>query len=378
MRVHFVGERDDGISPSSHSATALAAVGVSTRFDPPAGADGWRSRAWGDVCRNSDVVHVVTYSQCNWMLLRRLWRARLHGVQIVRYWVGSDVMWARHHVASRRFARALGHLGTLNLAVADHLVDELAEVGIAAETTAVITPHVSPEVQAHPLPEQLTVLCYLPTARRAFYGGLLIDQLIRELPDVRFVILADPGTDYHGQPNVESPGFVDDLDGTLNRCTVVVRPTLHDGMPRMVLEMLARGRHVIASHRYPHCVRAVDVDAIRHELHRLERGCELNLAGRRWVGRHFETRRTASALRDRVQQRLAPGRSALRREGRRQGLQLLARCPWLMSRKLYGLPRADDLPPEAQALRTVLAGYVADAPQTTVAEPVKGRAACAC
>ena len=62
MRVHFVGEADDGVTPSSHNARALASVGVETRFDPPAihrQRTGWRSPAWQETCRWADVIHVV-------------------------------------------------------------------------------------------------------------------------------------------------------------------------------------------------------------------------------------------------------------------------------------------------------------------------------
>ncbi|MHC4091484.1 MAG: glycosyltransferase [Planctomycetota bacterium] len=375
MRVHFVGEQDDGVNPSSHNAAALASIGVSVQFDAD---DTWRSRSWRAACDQIDVAHVVTYSQCNWMLLRKLWRARMRGVQIVRYWAGSDCLWARFHAPTRRFAQALGHLGALNLAVADHLVEELAGVSVGAEAVPVITPNISASAQPYPLPKQFTVLCYLPTRRREFYGGQVVDRLIEEMPDVRFIILGDAGTDYGRFENVESLGYVDDLTRTVGRCTVLVRPTHHDGMPRLVLEMLSHGRQAITSHPFPHCHHAGGVDEIRAILRRLQADGEFNLAGRRWACEHFETHRTATVLRDRIQSCLKPGRAARRRKGRWQAMQLLSRCPWILSRKCYPLPLPEELPAEAEALRIVLAGYAAASAQQAASAPDLGKQTCAC
>ncbi|HUU84109.1 MAG TPA: glycosyltransferase [Phycisphaerae bacterium] len=356
MRVHFVGENDDGVSPSTHNARALGSLGVDVRFDPPSPPVGWRSREWEQTCRWADVIHVVTYSQCNWMLLRRLWRAGMHGLPIVRYWVGSDCLWARHHAPSRRFAQALGHLGTLNLAVADHLVEELAQVGVQAATTPVITPNLMLGPCPPPLPDDFAVLCYLPTRRRAFYGGQVIDRLIERMPDVRFIILADAETDYSGRENVESPGYVEDLAATIRRATVHVRPTCHDGMPRLVLEMLSFGRYVIASHPYPGCHQAAQPEEVERILRRLRRLTQLNLSGREWVRQHFETAKAAGLLRDQMQRCLEPGETELRRAGRRQAATLLSRCPWMLSRRCEPLPTPQDLPKEAAALRLALGG----------------------
>ncbi|MCP4248231.1 MAG: glycosyltransferase family 4 protein [bacterium] len=374
MRVLFLGESDTGLNPSSQNAAALASSGVDVEFDKGAG---WRSSAWRETCDRIDVAHLVTYSQCNWMLLRRLWRARARGVQIVRYWVGSDCLWARFHAPTRRFAQALGHLGTINLAVSENLIEELAAVGVDARLVPVITPHISAAAQPHPLPAQLTVLCYLPTRRREFYGGSLIDALVEKMPEVRFIILGDRDTDYSRHRNVESLGTVEELSRTMGRCTVLLRPTAHDGMPRMVLEMLSHGRHAITSLPLPHCQHAADLGGIESALRRLRRRCEFNLAGREWVCENFETKRTARVLGEVMEQSISPGRPALRRAGKRQARKVLMRAPWLLSRKCYPLPRAEELPDEADALRLALAGPSA-APSELDGRRTERDATCAC
>ena len=354
MRVLFVGEPDNGFNCSAHNARALASIGVQVQFDA---GDGWRSRQWRQTCSRIDAIHLVTYVQQDWILLRKLWRARMQGVQIVRYWVGSDCLWARFHGPTRRFAQALGHLGAVNLAVAEHLVEELARIGVEAEYVPIITPNISSMAEPHPLPKQLTVLCYLPTIKRDFYGGPIIDQLIAGMPDVHFIVLGDEGTDYSCHDNVESLGYVKDPSRTIGRCTVHVRPTLHDGMPRLVLEMLSRGRHAITSHPYPHCQHATGAEEIKRILRWLQRSAKFNLPGRQYVCEHFDTARTVRVLRDEIQRHLGPGRSGRWIKGKLQAAQLLSRCPWILSRKCEPLPRWQNLPTEAEALRVVLRGY---------------------
>ncbi len=354
MHVLFVGEPDNGFNCSAHNAGALADLGAEAQFDSN---DGWRSRAWKATCARTDAIHLVTYCQQNWVQLRKLWRARMAGVSIVRYWVGSDCLWAAHHEPSRRFALALDHLGVVNLAVAEHLVDELGRIGVRAEYTPIITPHISALAKPHPLPSQFTVLCYLPTIKREFYGGPVLDRLMEEMPDVHFIVLCDEGTDYHDRPNVESLGYVEDLERTIGRSTVHVRPTMHDGMPRLMLEMLSQGRHAVACQPYPHCVQAADYESTKEALSEMKSKADFNLAGREFVCGHFETRRTARILFDRFEKECSPGRLSLAKQGKWQAARLLSRCPWMLSRMDEDLPLPEALPEEAIALRTVLRGY---------------------
>lgn len=348
MRVLFVGEPDNGYNCTAHNAQALSTVGVQALFDTGAG---WRSAEWRQLCRQADVVHVVTYAQQNWMLLRKLWRARMMGLPVVRYWVGSDCLWARFHEPSRRFAQALAHLEVVNLAVADHLVEELARIHVEARYTPIVTPHICSGAQPQRLPSRVTALCYLPSHKREFYGAGIIDALIRDLPGVQFIVLCDQATDYSAFANVESPGHVEDLARTIGRCTVLVRPTMHDGMPRLMLEMLSRGRHAVCSQPYPHCLQADSLAEYKQALRTLADGAEFNLEGREYVCRNFETRHTVKLLQSHLLERLQPGRAALSKTGKVQAGRLLARFPALLSRKHLPLPHSSELPPEADALR---------------------------
>jgi len=253
------------------------------------------------------------------------------GVGIVRTWVGSDCLWAMHHRPTRQFAHDLVRLGALQLTVADHLSQELAPLGLRTTTVPVIAPGLLEERPPPPWPERFTVLCYLPGRRRDFYGGPIVDALIEALPDVMFVVLGDTATDYQPHPNVISIHRSDHVSAVLARCSVLVRPTRHDGMPRMVLEALSMARPVIASHAFPHCHRARSAGDYLAALRAIRQDPRMNLEGCRFVRSEYGVERTSRFFLERLTACLGTGRADRRRVGRRQAVRLALRRPGMLA-----------------------------------------------
>jgi hypothetical protein len=159
--------------------------------------------------------------------------------RVVKHWVGSDVLRVREPLVQEQNATGLVE----HWAVAAHLVDELAEAGIAA--TAVPLSVVDPVVAA-PLPSQpLTILSYLPSRKFDFYNGATVLSLASRFPDVRFLIVGSDGGDRVASKNVEFLGYQREMDPIYARSHVLLRLPRHDGLSYMVLEALNHGRHVI-------------------------------------------------------------------------------------------------------------------------------------
>lgn len=353
MHVHFLGEPDNGIRPSSQWARALSSLGldVTVSAEPE-----WDRQAWHEVCNRCDVIHLITYSQNDHRLLRKLWQARKRGVALVRTWVGSDCLWALHHRPTRRFAHDLARLGTLQLTVADHLTDELAQIGLPASTIPSIAPGLVSEGDPPPWPERFSVLCYLPSRRRVFYGGAIFDGLVEAFPEVDFVVLCDGETDYRDRPNVTSIDHADNMAAVVARCSVLVRPAMHDGMPKMVLEVLSLGRQVIASHEYPHCHCAHHPQEYAEILRAIQRQPQMNVDGCRHVRTTFAVERTIGVFLDRLLSQIKHDRADRRRLGRRQAMAMAVRRPGMFTGWSATPPRVADLPQEAIALRGALQG----------------------
>ena len=178
-------------------------------------------------------------------------------------WAGSDVVEIRDDAEeiARVRARNLRHV-----ACSAELADELSGLGIpATELCLVVAEQQAPLV---PLPSRFSVLCYCPRTREELYGVDILLELIRRLPRVNFDVIGGYSGDVSA-PNVIYHGWVDDIASMIDRATVIVRPTRHDGMPLMVLEALARGRHVIWSHPLDGVSHASSVDEIAAHIEAL-------------------------------------------------------------------------------------------------------------
>lgn len=168
------------------------------------------------------------------------------GIPILVVWAGSDVTIAAQNPFDLAITKRHGYD---NVAVAPWLVEELHEIGIEAKTLAVGAVEVVEAVT--PLPKVFRILTYLPQPRREFYGEKRVYDLARRMPDVQFTVLGPGGADRDAPANVSFAGHVDDVPARIDASTALLRLTDHDGASVLVLETLARGRHVVWTHDYP-------------------------------------------------------------------------------------------------------------------------------
>jgi len=348
MHVRFVGELDDGISVSSHHARALAECGVEVSFE----------RKETSSPGKADVIHLVSYGQRDYRFLRSMVAARLAGVPIVRYWTGRDVLWAKFHAPSRAFAHAIQRLGAAQLARTPTLVVDLARMGIQASVGPVLSLHVFNTHKPEPLPGVFTVLCHLPTARRDFCGGRWVDTLIRRLPTVRFLILADAATDYSAFRNVDSLGVVDDVTRAIQRSTVTIVPRVDGVLSRLSLETLCQGRHSITTCPAAHCGYAESIEGFSKAIRVLDRDADFNLDGREYVCKEYGKPQSANRLIQVLEGCLTRRRLGLQVKCGWRGAMMALCNPGIFGRKCFALPDPDSLPEEASAFHALVAAHV--------------------
>lgn len=334
MRVHFVGELDNGVTLSSRHAAALRQAGLLAAFDEP-------DASWRRTCADTDVIHVVGRAFTDFSLVRRMRIARAAGVAVLRYWTGVDVLWARCHEATRMTAWALSALGAVQLAASAEVAAHLGDLGIEAEVQPPANPAVSVCSEPRPFPEIFTVLCFMPAAERHARQGHELNRLIGRLPSVRFLLLTDDRVSYEGHANAECIESPADNQRTVNRATMVLDARPFDSARRLAVEALSAGRHVVAARPFPFALRAADLDARAEAIRTLRRTPSFNLAGREYVGREFDGRMHAASLRRRLEQALEPGRARLAIEGRVKAASLVMRMPRLLSRRRFPLPDPD-------------------------------------
>ncbi len=349
MHVHFVGESDNGVSVSSHHARALLETGEEVSFAPP---EGPRREDLRDV----DVIHLVTREQLSTQLFRRLVAALVSGIPMVRFWTGRDILWAERHTPTRAISTALQKLGVVQRCRTGRMAEELSSIGIDAEIGPVVNPNLSDRAQPEPFSSHLTALCFLPTRRREFCGGDLIDELITSLPEIRFLILGDATTDYSHHKNVESLGFVENISRTILRSTVVLQPRLDGALSRLSLEALSHGRHVVSGGDWPFCHLATTPAEFIHTLRALKHAPAFNLEGREYVCRRYEKRAAVGAMRDlllRMADHSFPKRQIL---GGWLGVAAILRSPQLLTAREFLPPRKDELDDHDRAFGAILDG----------------------
>ncbi|MBV8148858.1 MAG: glycosyltransferase [Candidatus Eremiobacteraeota bacterium] len=208
-------------------------------------------------------------------------------VPVLVVWAGSDVLIAAENPFDLAVTKRRGYE---NVAVAPWLVDELATLGITASPLAVGAVRAVERIA--PFPKSFRVLTYLPEPRRIFYGEERVYAIARQMPEVQFTVLGPGRRNASAPPNVSFTGYVDDVPTHIDESAVLLRLTQHDGASILVLEALARGRHVVWTHDCPGVCRVADTAQALSALNRLyERHCngelEPNTAGHDFVRDNF-------------------------------------------------------------------------------------------
>ena len=234
-----------------------------------------------------DVVHGLGAYQ--WW---RAWAAaRTRGVGTVCEWIGSDVL----ELSSwpRRTPVLLGILrGCVNVHMANGrwLAAELVDYGVYTSIINAAIPVRGPE-ELVSLPAEPTVLAYLTPAIFDFYGGPVLMRLAGQMPRVRFLVVGSDGAGIDSPGNVEWLGFVQDMGPIYRQATVLVRPTRHDGLSKMVVEALLNGRYVVWSRWLPGVVRASGLEAVADVVEALAGQRQLNLVGMRGARQAYSPRK---------------------------------------------------------------------------------------
>jgi len=242
-----------------------------------------------EAVREIDVVQVTAFGTTRYWVLPAL-LARLMGKPVVRYWVGSDVLRLQQSAAERRRARLADLVISANVVQWHNLRKELGAMGIRSRV--IPAPHPGSVTEPlRQLPQPFTMLSYVSSVswKWDLYGGDVIIRLAQRYPQWRFIILNHSGDGLPDLPNIEYLPRVEPsaMDGVYARTSVLVRITSHDGLPRMILEALARGLHVVWSRHFPHCRFAGTYREVCQALESLAENPEINEAGSSYIAQAY-------------------------------------------------------------------------------------------
>jgi len=222
------------------------------------------------------------------------------------YWIGSDVLYAADVVDNAPSGlRFLARFSPFRHVTGVHrLTEELEKLGVKAETVPYPGRIPQPPTQIAPMPERMTVLTYVPDARRDFYGLPALMRVAEVLADVDFLVMGGTDGGLADSPaNMSFLGFVDDPRPLYDRSSVVIRHVSHDGAGYSMVEGLLHGRQVIYTYEVPHTIHVPfgDVEGLTEALGALREqhmsgGIPLNKAGREWALVEYDADRRFRSL----------------------------------------------------------------------------------
>lgn len=224
----------------------------------------------------------------------------------VYYWIGTDVMRTLEAAEAGTLPERSRTRITeaVNLAVAPHLVVELASAGISAESVPFPAGALDIPRDVPPLPARMTVISYVPDTRQEFYGLPALLEAAETLPEILFRFFRGAGEGVPDLPdNVEFLGYVDDMHEVYAESSVVVRLVEHDGDSSVIAEGLLYARPVVYSFEVPHAhyVPFGDAEELVRVLSALldqhrAGGIPPNETGREWALQEYDADRRLSRL----------------------------------------------------------------------------------
>jgi glycosyltransferase involved in cell wall biosynthesis len=237
-----------------------------------------------------DLYYGISYGQWPRYLF-----TRLRGGKTVCHWAGTDVLRVLRRPLQRLWFQAvIRHCIDRHLVVSENLGEELATLGVETRLVPLVSDLLGELVS---LPERFTVLAYLPSHRGVFYGAPAVYEVASRNPQWRFLIVGrEPTSQGKCLSNLTELGHWIDLSKVYPQVNVLVRPTVHDGLPRMVLEALSWGRYVIFSRSFPYTETGQTVEEIEVALQKVANRRNPNREAARYVQENYTEERMVDAL----------------------------------------------------------------------------------
>lgn len=215
-----------------------------------------RYKNYINAVRKVDVVYGIGQA---FRLNPKLILARLLRKPVINHWIGSDVLAARKnkmHRINQLFINT-------NLSCSMLIKDEIMEMGINSKLLPIIPSGMRYDVAK--MPEEHSVLVYMPEGNELFYGKKYVEYLAREFPTVRFLIVANSNKELINLENVSFLGrlSLEEMESLYDEISILLRLPEHDGLSLMLLEALAKGKQVIYKYKFPYVYTVSEMNDLR-------------------------------------------------------------------------------------------------------------------
>jgi hypothetical protein len=249
MNILFLEPNISKASPLITISNALKSIGVTSEFIDPKMVS---TKQLIKYYLRNDLIIIQYYSEIPEYTKRQFAIATLLGVPVVRNWAGSDSLNSISKPDVKIATTSTDKLIAENISTTHQgIINELLSIGLDCKLLPQV---IDNKIDTKTISQKFVnngILTYLPSSRREFYGAKYIEHLIKKHPEIVFYIIADDEHYFAHYPNVESLGWVENLDEVWDKIGLLVRMTVHDGYPRMFLEALARSKYILHNNAFP-------------------------------------------------------------------------------------------------------------------------------
>ena len=149
-------------------------------------------------------------------------------------WLGGDI----ELISPYKLGEIKKKINIKHIAENEFIANDLRKAGIEFKKLPIF----SGKNISNPQPLGDCIYCYIPKYRYSYYGGEIVDELRKLLPNEKFIITS--GKEYSKEKVIEF----------YKKSFIGLRLTRHDGIPHTVVEMGLMGRRCIFNNELPNTI----------------------------------------------------------------------------------------------------------------------------
>ncbi|NME35810.1 MULTISPECIES: glycosyltransferase [Fusobacterium] len=207
--------------------------------------------------------------------------------KVICHWIGSDVLVALKNPKKALFMQ---RFIDMNLSGSEILKKELESIGIKSIEEHIILNDIN--YKTLKMPEEHSVLVYLPTNKEDFYGEEYIKKLSKEFLKIKFYVVANENKDkFKEYPNIINLGKVsiEEMEKIYKKISILIRMVEHDGLSLMLMEALAKGKEVIYSYDFPYTYKSNDYKSLKENFVNIIKNKPTeNIKGAKYITENFK------------------------------------------------------------------------------------------
>ncbi len=246
--------------------------------------------------RSHKVIHYIGSPTVTLHGILTLLRFKIWKKKVIVSWRGTDVVIANKKIIFRILTRIFQSFIDYNSALAPHLVAELEQIGVKTVVTPIPTFSL---YKIRELPSQKKVAVYLPdkfSYQWDWFQGNLIKKIIKEFPDVEFIITANSGKNF-SEKNVRCIDWTEKMEEVYAQVQAVIRLPFHDGLSCTILETVSMGRKMIAWNVvFPFCKVAKNYEDVKKYLKEVLENPILDVNNSQYVHKKYEKEKITQDL----------------------------------------------------------------------------------